>query len=429
LLQINLANTNFPAILFLINISSSSKTSTSKADMAYKQSADSCTLNTQDNNPFIVGLPEKLDGKQFLSTINKNPSFINEEKNYPSHLRRHCILRLINYFDPVSWQLDAANIIDSMIRQGYMIRNPLDLSYMHQLQDGANRIEMKSLHITPQFKVGNKSKCFLFTGMSGIGKSYITSIVINQYPQLITHHFPNAMVQVVWLKLDCPMGGTPKELCISFFNMLDELLGTRYVDWYQARKASVDDLMVRMAHVATLHALGLLLIDEIHRVNSANTGPESLLRFVAILATVIGIPVVIIGEVELTPHLMNYSYHNQAITIEPFHCPRMLNNYEWEAFVNHLWQYQWTREFTHLDHKIINVLHDETAGILDLLIRLFILAQMRLITINETRGSPEILTPELLHTVSQNEFKLMRQKLLFIGDKKYRATIHDSNAL
>ncbi len=74
----------------------------------------------------------------------------------------------------------------------------------------------------------------------------------------------------------------------------------------------------------------------------------------------------------------------------------MLRGKPWDHFIDQLWRYQWTREVTPIDPEIRDALYDESQGILDVVVKMFLLAQLRLVGIGEIRGTPEVITPKLL---------------------------------
>nr|WP_264317504.1 AAA family ATPase [Acidithiobacillus concretivorus] len=112
------------------------------------------------------------------------------------------------------------------MRQGYVSRNPLNTDYIHRLQDGHERILARNLEAGRHY-VRSTAEGFALIGTSGAGKSTGINRILSYYPQVIEHQEPFSLQQVVWLKLDCPHQGSPKQLCIHFFQELDMILGTR----------------------------------------------------------------------------------------------------------------------------------------------------------------------------------------------------------
>lgn len=366
-------------------------------------------LPEYQNNPFIAKLPPLLSQREMLTALANHPEFDERERSYPAQLRKHCIMRLGRYFEPLERQLQLAERFGMLLRQGYVGRNPLTHDYIRHLQNGAERIEAKSLNIVVRHPVENTAASFALTGCSGIGKSKSIEKVLHQYPQCIQHSEPFSLVQIVWLKLDCPSQGSPKQLCINFFSAVDRLVGTNYFNAYGSRRASVDEMMVHMAHVANLHALGVLVIDEIQHLNKTKIGPDALLNFLVTLVNTISVPVILIGTLSAVPMLQeNFRQARRASGLGSLVWDRMPKGNAWNYFIEQLWKYQWTRDNTPINQEIMDVLYDESQGILDIVVKLFILAQLRVVGIGDVRGTPEILTPQLLRKVAREDFRIIR---------------------
>lgn len=370
------------------------------------------SLPEYEENPFIARLPPLRSQLQLLDALAARPEYHAQERGYVASLRKHCIMRLGRYFEPLERQIQLADRFGMLLRQGYIGRNPLTHDYIRHLQNGAERIEAKSLTIPTRQPAENTATSFALAGCSGIGKSKAIEKVLHQYPQCIQHTEPFSLLQITWLKLDCPHQGSPKQLCINFFSAVDRLIGTNYFNWYGSRRASVDEMMVHMAHVANLHALGVLVIDEIQHLNKTKIGPDALLNFLVTLVNTIGVPVILIGTLSAIPLLQeNFRQARRASGLGSLIWDRMPKGKAWDYFIGQLWRYQWTRVPTEISSEIRDVLYDESQGILDIVVKLFMLAQLRVVSIGEVRNSPEVLTVELLRKVAREDFQVVRPML------------------
>ena len=376
------------------------------------QRDDIPTLPEYRDNPFIAKLPPLLSQRDMLLELASYPEFDERECSYPGQLRKHCIMRLGRYFEPLERQLQLAERFGMLLRQGYIGRNPLTHDYIRHLQNGAERIEANSLHISTRNPVENTAASFALTGCSGIGKSKSIEKVLHRYPQCISHSEPFSLIQIVWLKLDCPSQGSPKQLCINFFSAVDRLVGTNYFNAFGRSRASVDEMMVHMAHVANLHAIGVLVIDEIQHLNKAKIGPDALLNFLVTLVNTIGVPVILIGTLSAVPLLQeNFRQARRASGMGSLVWDRLPKGKAWDYFIDQLWKYQWTRDFTAISQEIRDVLYDESQGILDIVVKLFMLSQLRAVGIGDVRGTSEVLTPPLLRKVAREDFRIVRPML------------------
>ena len=370
------------------------------------------SLPEYDGNPFIARLPPLQSQLELMDALAARPQFHMQERGYAASLRKHCIMRLGRYFEPLERQIQLAERFDMLLRQGYIGRNPLTHDYIRHLKNGAQRIEEKSLTIPTLLPVENTATSFALAGCSGIGKSKAIEKVLHQYPQCIEHTEPFSLVQITWLKLDCPHQGSPKQLCINFFSAVDRLVGTNYFNWYGRRSASVDEMMVHMAQVANLHALGVLVIDEIQHLNKSKIGPDALLNFLVTLVNTIGVPVILIGTLSAIPLLQdNFRQARRANGLGSLIWDRMPEGKAWDYFIDQLWKYQWTRETTKLTPAIQTALYEESQGILDIVVKLFMLSQLRLVTIGEVRKVKETLSVGLIRKVAREDFKVVRPML------------------
>jgi hypothetical protein len=85
------------------------------------------------------------------------------------------------------------------------------------------------------------------------------------YKQKIYHPEHN-FTQLVYLKIDCPYNGSLKSLYLNFFSAVDRALGTTYEKQYTQKRHNEQKLLQLMGHIAHLHAIGLLVIDEIQHL-------------------------------------------------------------------------------------------------------------------------------------------------------------------
>jgi hypothetical protein len=361
-------------------------------------------------NPFIAALPPVASQREILKALSSPPIFDPKEQAYPATLRRHCVLRLSRMFLPMARQVALAEQIGMQIRQGYVGRNPATNAFIHHLEDGAERIAKASLDALKEPRATSSATSMAFAGCSGAGKSLTVERTLRTYPQLVQHDSPFSLVQIVWIKLDCPTEGSPKQLCIDFFAEVDRLLGTNYLKLYGGRANPLEWMLVRMAQVANLHAIGVLVVDEIQNLRKAAIGSEALLNFLVKLINTVGIPVLAIGTLGALPLFQrNFRQARRATGIGSAIWDRMPRGKEWDSFITSLWQYQWTRETTPLTPEIREVLYDESQGVVDIVVKLFMLAQLRLIAISEVRPNvPDVLKEKLFRQVAKEQLAVVR---------------------
>jgi AAA domain len=357
-------------------------------------------------NPFIVKLPPLFSAKKALEALRELPPFDPAERQHPAHLRAHYIFRLARWFEPLQKDLQLHASIGALIRQGYLGRDIRTGSYTRGLQESCVWIAKRDLN-APQSPICPAAASFALLGCSGMGKTTSVRRILGLYPQVIHHDEPLSLDQVVHLILDCPSGASPKQLCMSFFEKIGCLTDMPYLARYGGRRRSVDEMMIYMAHVAKLHALGVLVIDEIQHLKQARgTGADMLLNFLVTLVNTIGVPVIIVGTTSALPLLQGNFRQARRATGSPV-WERMKEGPEWYHFITRMWPYQWTKEVTPLTDEIRQVLYKESQGIIDIVVKLFMLAQRRALELGLAHR-PERLEAKLLRRVAFDHFAIIR---------------------
>jgi hypothetical protein len=377
------------------------------------------TLPEYANNPFIGCLPPPAPRKTILERIRRLAAYDESERLYPAYLRKHCLMRLKRYHEPMEHQVLLAEQIDMMLRQGYIGRDPSTKRYIHHLQNGALRVEARDINCKILNPAESTAVSLALVGCSGVGKSTSIMRILSQYPQVVHHSSPFSLVQIVWLQLPSPITGGAKQLCISFFSAVDALIGTNYFQLYGG--GGIDAMLANMTQVATLHAIGLLVIDEIQHLRSVVNGPETVMNLLVTLVNVISVPVIVVGTPGATSIIQkNFRQARRASGLgSPVWNPLTLG-VQWDYFLGKLWKLQWTHEFTSLTPEISLAIHTITQGIPDIAVTLFMLAQMRVISIAEARNRPEVLSEKLLAKIADAEFTMIKPMLVALrtGDEK-----------
>jgi ABC-type dipeptide/oligopeptide/nickel transport system ATPase component len=359
-------------------------------------------LEEYKNNPFIAALPPVYNEKQVAAMLRDKPAFNNEEKYLDGNIRVHAIARLLrSFFQPLKHHLQLEQKLSLMIRQGYVGRNPKTGEYYSHLQNGYERIVTGDLSATLFDDVSSTANTLSLFGCSGCGKSRTLERITKSYPQAIFHPEYN-IVQLTYLTLECPIDGDLIEFCLSFFNEVDKVLHTRYSQSHGRKKLGEKRLLSNMCQIANLHSLGVLIIDEIQNLNEAKSGgARKMQNFFVCLVNTIGIPVVKVGTHKARSLFQHaFSTARRTTGIGSLLWDRLPQDQHWSALLKNLWKYQWLQRAEPLTPEIELVMYELTQGVMDIVIKLFALAQMRAIV---TRA--ERITPKLLEQVYMDEFK------------------------
>lgn len=367
-----------------------------------------------EGNPFIEALPpiiqEVSDIKaNLIGKIDYDPQDILRSKNERIHLTSQL---LHQFFQPITRHISLESKISILIRQGYIGRNIADGKLNQHLQNGYERIMSGDINAFRFEAPKSTALSYSLIGCSGSGKSTTLYRILSLYPQVIYHekyHF----TQLVYLKIDCPHDGSLKNLCLHFFKAIDVALGTEFEKRVALKRLGIEALLNYMRQITNTYAIGVLVIDEIQHLSVKNSGgAEKMLNFFVTLINVVGLPVFMVGtpkakfifDGDLRSARRGAGFG--AVIWEPMknHPPssNTSTKTEWIAFTNALWKYQWLTNKEQLSEEIRDCWYELSQGVLDIVVKLFVLAQCRAIMTKLER-----ITPSLLRQVYEDELKFV----------------------
>jgi hypothetical protein len=255
---------------------------------------------------------------------------------------------------------------------------------------------------------------FAIIGSSGQGKTTSIESSLLLYPQVIEHAnykgTPLPLKQLVWLKLNCPFDGSTKGLCMNFFQAADAALGsTRYFKKFVTRGATQDILIPQMAQIASLHGLGVLVVDEIQNL-SPKSGINSMMQFFTQVVNTIGVPIILVGTYKAMKLFSgSFSQARRNSGQGDLVMDRLEEKQEWTYFVDRLWKYQWTATPTTLTPVMSKTLYDLSQGIIDIAVKLYMLAQWEVI--GNLKDKKEIIKKETLLKVADKHLRFISPML------------------
>lgn len=341
-----------------------------------------------NDNPFIEALPPIAEPKAVIEALKSRVDILYSDKSASPTKRAHLLVGLMNnFFQPIVRHVQLESKLSIMLREGYVGRNLQSGDLAQSLQEGYRRVKDGESESFQYGSLESTASSLAFIGCSGSGKTTTINRILTTYPQCI-YHTKHNFTQIVYLKIDCPHDGSLKSLCLHFFRAIDNALSTNYEKRYGQKRNSIETLMNLMGQLSNHHAIGLLIIDEIQHLSiSKSGGAEKMLNFFVTLVNTINLPVVMIGTPKAR-FIFEQDFRSArrgagmgAVFWEQMKQGNAKNtSQEWHSFTNTLWKYQWlSRADTELSQEIRDVWYELSQGILDIVVKIFVLAQFRAI--------------------------------------------------
>lgn len=362
-------------------------------------------IEEYNSNPFIQALPTIRNKEEIVTILNQNNKISKKELESDEYVRIHMLQRIYKgVFQVLPIHIKVFNMVDTLIRQGYVDRNPFDPEYIRHINKLGNKLINKDFSMSINSNFVTTASCGLLIGFSGMGKTRIVNKVLKNIPQVICHNSYNNTdfnsIQVTWIKLEAPHNSSLKALSLNFIMKIDELIGSKNMERYAVKNLSVDAMLPIMGQLANNINLGLLVIDELQHLNK-NT--SQVMNYFVCMMNTFSIPICLIGTPACYDMLTGELRIARRVTgTGEIIWNNMQNDKEFRLFINGIWKNQYVRNKTKLDEEMINLFHEKTQGISDLVIKLFVNTQKVAIERNI-----ETITKDLVEKVWAKEFKLL----------------------
>jgi hypothetical protein len=365
-------------------------------------------------NPLIEALPRFSTAEEFLPYIGVTPPFSEDDRRQSANVRMLSVLSLRDFFTPQKMHLRVIEQMGLVILGGYAYRNPAKPDYKKaQIEFYRQRMEGAIIPITLPRPATAPS--FSVFGVSGMGKSSIVERILSFYPQALAHP-QHHILQLVWLKADCPMDGSLKQLLLGLVLQIDAILGTQHYKTVKFRN-EIDKLILDVAKIAAQVNLGVLIIDEVqHLLEARGVGPATMLNFFVTFTNTVKVPLVLVGTPKADKMFSTlFREARRASEDGNVRWDRMAPDGGWKFFIEDLWPFQWTTHPTPLTDELSQAMYFETQGITALAVRLYQLVQLEAI-----RSRKELITKKLISDVAAENFILLKPALTALREGKVK---------
>lgn len=363
-------------------------------------------LEKYKGNKLVEALPSIDSVAECLDTIQYLPPFDPEERNL-SLIERHQLLgNLVNLMIPLERHAELAMAMDSMLRNGYVGREPETaqrakrFQAIYEKQKSGETFRQSATTRTPQISAS-------LIGLSGMGKTTMVQRFLAAYPKVI-YHPELHLYQVTYLHVEMPSDGKSiKGLAHGILVELDRLIpGASYYEEYANRgKTGADTLMRNVARLMHLHCVGLLVCDEVQNLSNSRKGEDTVMTELVSACNDLGLPILFIGTNKATKVLsreFRQARRSTGCNIAPWDRlpdsvePDEIN--EWDEFLRLLWSYQWTTKTTPFTPEFSRVMYFHSQGVIDIAIKLFAAAQS--MAMND--GSEQVTVEHIDHAFAKH---------------------------
>ncbi|CAG9219228.1 TniB protein [Paraburkholderia caribensis] len=346
------------------------------------------TIPQYRENKLIEALPRTLNSDEWCQILLKMPPFAPEQRNWPEDQRLTMLASLLSFSVPLDRHVRLAHAVDSILREGYVGRSPHTAHHaaiLQQLYEAKQAGQILHPDGNDEQDFGQRSSSFI--GCSGIGKTSSLRKILERYPRVIRHPDLAGVVQIPWLYIEAPADGmSVKELALAIRSQIHDLVPdiAPIKDFSTRAYQSEAALMNHAARMMHLGHVGLLVVDEIHRLKFQGQGKHKLLNLLVAASNALGIPVLFVGTSKALKLLgLDFSSGRRSVGsgFVPWNVLQTSSNLdskkrgEWEHFITAFWDMQWLNEFTPLTQDLSNLMFTYSQGIVDIALKLFIAVQ------------------------------------------------------
>lgn len=371
------------------------------------------TLELYRGNPLIEALPDFLEYSiiDISKALRESPLPCNPRAN--RRQRDQWLGTLVDKcFIPLPRHIQLLEVIDLMIRQGYVNRNPRQEKLERERLENAYKRQHAGERILMTYGSTQKTTPLSVSvlGCSGVGKTCAVSRILSLYPQVLKHkagRVGSECIQIVYLRVECPHEGSVKSLCINAIAAIDQVTGEHFSNWAHSRR-SIEELKARLSQLLTIYHVGLLVLDEMQNIMANRQNRDTLFNFLVSISNTLYVPLMFISTPKIAKFMeLDFKTSRRFGSFGTFKWDRLKNtpedHAEWDIFINELSQYSiLMNESQSMPEDVKSAFYYYSQGVPDILLKLFIISQKKAQVLKMDR-----LTPELISNVFRESFSVV----------------------
>lgn len=341
-------------------------------------------------NPFIEALPLPRTAEEVFFAYTKDIMGYDYEKElkYDVYRQRRSIALLRQLRMPLPFHEELEYICYNVIATSYRARRlagniDIDIPIIFQG-------EIQNIH---SILLGDSSDAtnsgFKLLGYSGCGKSSALKILFSNYPQVIMHHNGITRIpQITYLVVNCITNSNFTALYDGIGKAIDMALGN-FSGCYKNEIKKIRNLGLKVDKVCELiekFSIGIIVFDEIQLIDFDSSKENSFEGLLTICnETKVGMGIVGTEEAyDKMFTILRTSRRTGKLIEGNLYCQ---DKRFFSVVANSLFRYTWFNEQVKLNADILNALYDNTKGIIDQLISIYMFMQLDYIA---KKKKPEI---------------------------------------
>lgn len=368
-----------------------------------------------NGNRFIEALPPPRSKDEAKETYRKPITTYDydKESSISSEQRELLLYRLRDVRIPLPFQVQLERIVYNALCESYRVR--------YRLEDGDIGCFDLNLSNGPERScsrlLGDSAAAanagFALLGYSGSGKSSTLEILLSNYPQVIFHHANDYRIpQIVYLVVNCVPNSNFAALYAGIGNAIDRALGLDFVYEKEISRAkSLGDKAEKVRQLVERFAIGLIVFDEIQLIDFSST-KENSFESLMVLTNRTKVAIGVVGTTDAYEKMFKDLRTARRIGATVSSC-QYCNNKEYFSFmVKQLMFYQWFDSPVEITEEIISALYDNTRGIVDQLVSLYIYMHIEYLSMKKR---PKV-NGKFINLVAKKYFPHMKELLATIDD-------------